>query len=110
MTQTLRLITSRPEPRRKQHHLLLYHCCGRVCCGSHAIATQAVHWRAGSCLATAVFLFSFRGCCLETSVVSEPFASNGFFSGSAVFAFSQYAALLFSVGCLASTKSIEVSN
>jgi hypothetical protein len=31
--------------------------------------------------------------CLETNVVSEPFASNGCFSGSTVLAFSQYATI-----------------
>jgi hypothetical protein len=31
-------------------HLL--YCCLRVCWGSHMMATQPVHWRAGCCLAT----------------------------------------------------------
>jgi hypothetical protein len=39
--------------------LLLYHCCVCVCCGSHVIVTQPVHWRADGCLATAVCLVYF---------------------------------------------------
>jgi hypothetical protein len=37
-----------------------------------------------------MLLFVLRHC-LETNVVSEPFASNGCFSGSAVLALSKYA-------------------
>jgi hypothetical protein len=43
-----------------------------------------------SCLATDVAPL-YRGCCLETNVISEPFASNGCFSDSTVFALSKYA-------------------
>jgi hypothetical protein len=31
----------------------LFYCCMRFCWGSHVIATQPVHWRAGCCLPTA---------------------------------------------------------
>jgi hypothetical protein len=34
---------------------------------------------------------SFRGRCIETNVVSEPYASNGCFSGYTVLALSKYA-------------------
>jgi hypothetical protein len=36
----------------------------------------------------------FRGRCLETNVDSEPFASNGSFSGPTVLALRKYATLL----------------
>jgi hypothetical protein len=42
------------------------------------------------CLATDVVSLSVRGLCLETNVVSEPYASNGCFSGSTVLALSKY--------------------
>jgi hypothetical protein len=37
---------------RKCGRKQLLHCCVCVCSGSHVIATQPVHWRAGWCLAT----------------------------------------------------------
>jgi hypothetical protein len=52
---------------QKTPSLLLYYCSVRVCCGSHVTATQSVHWRAGSCLSTAVVSLS----------VSQSLPSNG---------------------------------
>jgi hypothetical protein len=57
------------------------------------IATQPVHWGAGGCLVKAVCLI-FRGRCLETNVVSEPFASNDCFYGFTVLSFRKYATIL----------------
>jgi hypothetical protein len=84
LLQTVPVITS-------LHCLLLYLCCVCACWGSHVIATQPVHWRAGGCQATALCLFFlFRDPCLETYVVSEPFASYGCFSDSTVHVLRKY--------------------
>jgi hypothetical protein len=60
----------------------LFSCCRSVVAYQESAAQQRTLF---SCL--------FRGSCLETNVVSEPFAGNGCFSGLAVLAFRKYATI-----------------
>jgi hypothetical protein len=54
---------------QKTPFLLLYHCCVRVCWGSHVIATQPVHWCAVGYLArTVVSLFVSRSLPINWSI------------------------------------------
>jgi hypothetical protein len=41
----------------------------------------------------------FRGRCVEMNAVSELFASNGCFSGSAILALSKYATVILNISC-----------
>jgi hypothetical protein len=97
--QILFFITTRSGPRR-QHRLLTY--ANRFRANVFMSPSNGLRnpvYQESSALTTDVItLFVSVGTCLpnrcpETNVVSEPFASNGCFSGSAVLALSEYATI-----------------
>jgi hypothetical protein len=52
----------------------------------------------------------FRGLCQKMNVVSEPFSSNGCFSGSTVLDLSKYAAIFMTCSLITESRIVVVPN
>jgi hypothetical protein len=90
LLESVPVITSRHEPRRKHHSSvavpLLRSCLLGFPRDRYSASPLARRWLSSNgCL--------FRGRCLETNVVSEPFAGNGCSCGTTVLALSKYATM-----------------
>jgi hypothetical protein len=85
------LVTPRHDPRRQHifHSRMRIRCRGNVF--TKPFPSRGHLFLSRICCLTTDVVPLFRGCCLETNAISEPFTNKGCFSGSTVLALSKYA-------------------